>query len=68
VPSKTPTEIVSKLNIAIRDAFSAPDIAKKLSALGNEVAYQTPADFADTIRVDLERWGPIVKASGFVAD
>jgi tripartite-type tricarboxylate transporter receptor subunit TctC len=68
VPSKTPTEIVSKLNVAIKDAFSAPDIAKKLSALGNEVAYQTAADFADTIRADLERWAPIVKASGFVAD
>jgi tripartite-type tricarboxylate transporter receptor subunit TctC len=68
VPSKTPTEIVSKLNAAIKDAFNAPDTAKKLAALGNEVAYQTPADFANTIRADLERWGPIVKASGFVAD
>jgi tripartite-type tricarboxylate transporter receptor subunit TctC len=68
VPSKTPSDIVSKLNLAIKDAFSAPDTLEKLTVLGNEPAYQTAADFAVTIRTDLERWGPIVKASGFLAD
>jgi tripartite-type tricarboxylate transporter receptor subunit TctC len=68
VPSKTPGDIVSKLNIAIKDAFSAPDTREKLTVLGDEPAYQTAADFAVTIRTDLERWAPIVKASGFLAD
>jgi tripartite-type tricarboxylate transporter receptor subunit TctC len=68
VPSKTPNDVVSKLNVAIKDAFSAPDTVEKLTTLGNESAYQTSADFAATIRADLERWGPIVKASGFLAD
>jgi tripartite-type tricarboxylate transporter receptor subunit TctC len=68
VPSKTPNDVVSKLNAAIKDAFSAPDTVEKLTTLGNESAYQTSADFAATIQADLERWGPIVKASGFFAD
>jgi tripartite-type tricarboxylate transporter receptor subunit TctC len=68
VPSKTPGDIVTKLNLAIKDAFSAPDIVQKLAVLGNEPAYQTPAEFAASVRSDLDRWGPIVKASGFVAD
>lgn len=68
VPSKTPTDIVAKLNQAVKQAFSAPDVVEKLAVLGNEPAYQTPAEFAATLRADLERWAPIVKASGFVAD
>lgn len=68
VPSKTPDDTVSKLNLAVRDAFSAPDVVQRLAVLGKEPAYQTPAEFAATIRADLERWAPIVKASGFVAD
>ncbi len=68
VPSKTPADIVSKLNLAIKDAFSAPDVVQRLSVLGNEPDYKTPAEFAATMKADIERWGPVVKASGFVAD
>ena len=67
-PSKTQAEIVSRLNLAIKQAFSSPDIVEKLAVLGNEPAYQTPAEFAATVRTDLERWASIVKTSGFVAD
>ena len=68
VPSKTPAEIVSKLNLAIKEAFAAPDVVQKLAAIGNEADYKTPAQFAETVKADIERWGPVVKASGFVAD
>jgi len=68
VPSKTPDDIVSKLNVAIKDAFAAPDVKQKLAVLGNEPDYKTPAEFAATVKADIERWGPVVKASGFVAD
>jgi tripartite-type tricarboxylate transporter receptor subunit TctC len=68
VPSKTPAEIVARLNAAIKDGFSAPDVVQKLSALGNEPDYKTPAEFAAIVKADIERWGPVVKASGFVAD
>jgi len=68
VPSRTSADVVSKLNQAVKQAFSSPEIVEKLAVLGNEPAYQTPADFAATLRADLERWAPIVKASGFVAD
>ena len=68
VPSKTPADVVSELNLAVKQAFSARDVVEKLAVLGNEPAYQTPAEFAATLRTDLDRWAPIVKASGFVAD
>ena len=68
VPSKTPADVVGKLNAAIKNIFGAPDVTAKLAQLGNEPAYQTPAEFAATVKADIERWGPVVKASGFVAD
>jgi tripartite-type tricarboxylate transporter receptor subunit TctC len=68
VPSKTPDDIVHRLNLAIRDAFTSLDVTQKLASIGNEPDYQTPADFAARVRADIERWAPIVKASGFVAD
>ena len=67
-PAKTPTTNVSAINLVGKDMFGAPAIAQKVAALGNEPAYQTSAEFAATIKADIERWGPIVKASGFVAD
>jgi tripartite-type tricarboxylate transporter receptor subunit TctC len=68
VPTMTAADVVSKLNLAIRDAFAAPDVVQKLAALGNEPDYKTPAEFAAAMKADIERWGPVVKASGFVAD
>ncbi len=68
VPSKTPSDVVAKLNLAIKNIFAAPDVVQKLAALGYEPAYQTVAQFAATVKADIERWGPVVKASGFIAD
>ncbi len=68
VPSKTPADVVSRLNLAVKDIFASPEVVQKLSGLGNEPAYMTPAEFAATVKSDIERWGPVVKASGFVAD
>jgi tripartite-type tricarboxylate transporter receptor subunit TctC len=68
VPAKTPDDVVHRLNRAIRDAFTSLDVTQKLASIGNEPDYQTPADFAARIRADIERWAPIVKASGFVGD
>jgi tripartite-type tricarboxylate transporter receptor subunit TctC len=39
-----------------------------MAKIGNEPAFQTPAQFAATVRADVARWGPVVKASGFVAE
>ena len=33
-----------------------------------ETVQSTPASFTTTIKADIERWGPIVKASGFTAE
>src|SRR5262249_24021653 len=68
VPAKTPTAIVDALSAAIAEAAKSSHMIENLAKVGNTTAFQTPAQFAATVKADLTRWAPIVKASGFVAD
>ena len=43
-------------------------MVESLAKIGNEPTFQTPAQFAETVKADIVRWGPVVKASGFVAE
>ena len=67
-PAKTPPEAVRALNAAIGEAVKSPEMIESLARIGNETKFQPPDQFAATVRADLERWGPVVKASGFVAE
>jgi tripartite-type tricarboxylate transporter receptor subunit TctC len=66
-PAKTPPDTVRTLGAAINEVARSPDYADSLAKFGNEPALQTPDEFAVTVRADIARWGPVVKASGFVA-
>ena len=66
-PARTPAATVRVLGAAINEVARSPDYAESLAKFGNEPALQTPEEFAATVRADIARWGPVVKASGFVA-
>ena len=68
VPAKTPTDVVNALSAAIAEAVNSSQMIENLAKLGNTTAFQTPAQFAATVKADVARWAPIVKASGFVAE
>lgn len=67
-PAKTPPATVARLSAAIGEAVKADEVVQSFLKFGNEVAYVAPAAFATLVREDIERWGPIVKASGFTAE
>jgi tripartite-type tricarboxylate transporter receptor subunit TctC len=67
-PAKLPPEKLRTLSVAIGEAVGSPEMAKQLAKFGADPMFQSPEQFAETIRVDIERWGPVVKESGFVAD
>ena len=68
VPAKTPADIVNALSAAISEAVKSPQMIESLAKVGNEPGFQTPAEFAATVKADIARWGPVVKASGFLAE
>ena len=67
LPAKTPPDVVKSLNGAMKDASQSTAMKDSLAKFASEATYQTPEEFVATIKADLERWGPVVKASGFVA-
>ena len=67
-PARMPPAIVNALSAVIGEAVKSPQMVESLAKVGNEPTFQTPAQFAETVKADIARWGPIVKASGFVAN
>jgi tripartite-type tricarboxylate transporter receptor subunit TctC len=62
-PAGTPKAIIDKVHAAVRDATREPEFRDKLTGLGYEVHGSTPAEYADYIRRQIERWTPIAKAA-----
>jgi len=63
-PAKLPGAIVDKLNHAILAALKDPRMREQLMREGANPAAMTPAEFAAFVREDVERWAPVVRASG----
>jgi tripartite-type tricarboxylate transporter receptor subunit TctC len=68
VPSKTPADVVAKLNAAINKGLKAKALVDGLEKLSFEVEGQSQAEFTRIVKSELNKWGPVVKASGFTPD
>jgi tripartite-type tricarboxylate transporter receptor subunit TctC len=68
LPARVPERVVNALSAAIHQAVESPKMIENLARAGNAPAFEQPAQFAAIVRADLLRWGPVVKASGFIAD
>jgi tripartite-type tricarboxylate transporter receptor subunit TctC len=65
VPANTPAETVNRLNGVIRSLVSTDAFKTSLAKLSVDAVGVTPEEFAQLIKSDFDRWGPIVQASGF---
>lgn len=66
-PAGTPQDVIQRLSQAIERAMDTPQLREKLEALGFEPAAADARALARLLKEDLERWGPIVRATGFQA-
>jgi len=64
VPAATPRQTIARLNADIVRALKSPDAASRIQAMGQSVSPSTPEAFAKLMRMEYERWGKVVKASG----
>ena len=60
--------INAKLAASVGEALRNADLRKRLAEVGLNPTGTTPAEFAAIIKADYERWGQVVKQSGFVAE
>jgi tripartite-type tricarboxylate transporter receptor subunit TctC len=68
VASRTPREIVVRLNRAVNDAVKAPEMAERMAAIGMEPAGTTPAEYEKLLRAEYERFGSLVGRIGMRLD
>ena len=64
-PAGTPKELIDKYAKAAIDVVRSPDMKQRLEQMGLEPTGLPPADLARILRSDYDKWGPVIKASGF---
>jgi tripartite-type tricarboxylate transporter receptor subunit TctC len=55
--------IIKKLHADIAYTLQAPDVVQRLTADGSEIVGSTPAQFAEYLNSEIERWRKLVKAA-----
>jgi tripartite-type tricarboxylate transporter receptor subunit TctC len=68
VPSKTPRDVVAKLNADFRKVIAMPEMQAKLRELGMEPVGNTAEEFDAFIRAEIPKWQKVVEAAGIKAD
>ena len=67
-PAGTPRPIVDRLNVAMRETLSAPEVVARFGDLGAERVGSTPEAFDALIRDELGVWANVVRQSGVKAN
>jgi tripartite-type tricarboxylate transporter receptor subunit TctC len=70
-PKGTPKPILEKMNMAVRAALKDPEVVKRMSDLGAEIAPDSklsPEGLQTWLKSEIDKWGPVIKASGSFAD
>jgi tripartite-type tricarboxylate transporter receptor subunit TctC len=63
-PAHTPPEIVTRLNTELRKIIDNPDTKKTLSNVGFEAFSSSPKELDDFVKLQLGKWGKMVKDAG----
>jgi len=67
-PAKTPKAAIERLAAAAIDAVRQPDVKQRAEPMGLEMTGLGPAELAAVLKADDEKWGPVIRASGFKAN
>ena len=68
VPAGTPRPIVMRLHEEIRKMMQQKDVQERVAGLGFDVVASTPEQFAAQVKVEVDKWGKVIKAAGIKAD
>ena len=67
-PAGVPRALLQKISADIANAVKTSDLAKRMTDMGMEPVGSTPEQYDALIKSEIEKWGPVVKASGAKAD
>jgi tripartite-type tricarboxylate transporter receptor subunit TctC len=64
VPAGVPQPVLQRLNRELLRAFNAPDVRELAMMTGTEVVGGRPEDFAAFIRMEISKWGKLMRDTG----
>ncbi|MEO8203888.1 MAG: tripartite tricarboxylate transporter substrate-binding protein [Betaproteobacteria bacterium] len=64
-PAKTPRDIIDRYARAAIEVVRSPDMKQRLEQMGLEPTGLGPAELAAIVKGDYDKWGPVIRASGF---
>jgi tripartite-type tricarboxylate transporter receptor subunit TctC len=67
-PAATPSGVIANVHAEVMKAIGMTDVRHRLESLGMEVAGAGPTQARDQIRVDVQRWGRLIRDIGIRAD
>jgi tripartite-type tricarboxylate transporter receptor subunit TctC len=62
-PAKTPPEVIARIQSETARIVQLPDIARRLNELGATPVANPPAQFADFVRQDTDKWRTLVASA-----
>jgi tripartite-type tricarboxylate transporter receptor subunit TctC len=67
-PAKTPTAVVTKLNVDIAKVLAMPDVRNQFEIQGIDILGGAPERFAGYIREEIAKWAKVIRLSGAKVD
>jgi tripartite-type tricarboxylate transporter receptor subunit TctC len=67
-PAQTPRPVIDKLHADFATVLKLPDVRQMLESQGAQAVGNSPAEFAQILRVDLEKWKRVLTATGITRD
>ena len=70
-PKGTPKVAIDGMNRAVRAALRDPQVVQKMTELGAEIVPEdklSPEGLQTWLKAEIDKWGPIIKATGNFAD
>ena len=67
-PGRTPAPIIARLNGEIVNILKSPDIGQRMSAEGAMLVGNTPQEYLEYLKAELQKWTRVVKEVGIRLD
>lgn len=67
-PAGTPRPVINRLHAELVKIIRSPESLERLASVGALPVANTPAQFAEANRLDVEKWAKVVKEHGIKAD
>jgi tripartite-type tricarboxylate transporter receptor subunit TctC len=61
VPAGTPAQVVAKLNAGLNAVLRRSEVIERLNALNVEFRENTPEEFREFVKAEMEKWGRVVR-------